>query len=264
MLKNDVKRVLWVCLMLVVLIINQIGTHSAHAEDRTGYFLVATVLEVVDGDTAKVAINDKLFTVRMIGIDTPESVHPSKPVQCYGKEAAYRANQILANQTVILELDPSQGVYDKYDRLLAFVWMNEQAMFNSIMIAEGYAFEYTYNKPYKYQREFQGYERVAREQKVGLWSEKTCNGVNENAKSDTSNASVIVVPLYTPTPQPVTQSPGYDYASYPCRVGQIKGNRNSMIYHVPGGAYYARTYANVACFDTTRQAAEAGYRPSRR
>lgn len=264
MLKTRVTRVMWACLFLVAFIVNQIYVSSASAQDREGYFVVATILDVVDGDTATVDVNGKVFSVRMLGIDTPESVHPNKPVQCFGKEAAHRARQILNNQVVILEFDPSQGLVDKYDRLLAFVWMNEKAMFNSIMIAEGYAFEYTYDKPYKYQREFREYERIAREQKVGLWSPKTCNGVNENAVVTTPERSSIAWILATPTAVPLYKVPQSDAASEPCRIGQIKGNRNSMIYHVPGGAYYARTYANVQCFDTERQAINAGYRASMR
>lgn len=264
MFTTRVKHAVWACMVLVAFIVAQIYVSPAKAEDREGYFIVATILDVVDGDTAKVDIEGKVYTVRMLGIDTPESVHPSKPVQCFAKEATHRARQILNDQVVILEFDPSQGLLDKYDRLLAFVWMNEKAMYNSIMIAEGYAFEYTYNTPYKYQREFREYERIAREQKVGLWSPKTCNGVNENAVASTPATSSLALIVATPTAKPVYQPAQYDYASEPCRIGQVKGNRNSMIYHVPGGAYYARTYSNVQCFDTERQAIAAGYRASLR
>src|SRR3990167_6162374 len=96
------------------------------------------VVRVVDGDTLAVEMNGKSVKVRLIGLDTPETVDPRKPVQCFGKEASAKAKELLTGKSIRLEKDASQGEYDKYGRLLAY----------------GYGHEYTYNLPYKYQKEF--------------------------------------------------------------------------------------------------------------
>lgn len=117
------------------------------------------VIKVVDGDTLSVNIDGKTQTLRLIGIDTPETVHPSKPVECFGIEASNKAKQILNGQSVRIEKDQTQGDYDKYNRLLAYVFLRDGTNFNQMMIEEGYAYEYTYNLPYKYQFEFKQAEK---------------------------------------------------------------------------------------------------------
>ena len=139
--------------------------------------IAVTVKRVVDGDTIHVFLDNNDVTIRMIGIDTPETVDPRKPVQCFGKEASNHARQLLNGATVYLEIDDSQGDYDKYNRLLSYIWMADGRMFNQVMIAEGYAFEYTYNRPYKYQAQFKDAQRNAQTQQLGLWAPTTCNGV---------------------------------------------------------------------------------------
>jgi endonuclease YncB( thermonuclease family) len=109
-----------------------------------------TVLKVVDGDTIHVNANGQKLKIRMIGLDTPETVDPRKPVQCFGREASAQAKTILGGQSVYLETDPSQDTIDKYGRTLAYVWTASGRLFNLDMIAHGYAFEYTYDLPYRY------------------------------------------------------------------------------------------------------------------
>ena len=75
----------------------------------------------------------------MIGLDTPETVDPRKPVQCFGREASAQAKTILGGQSVYLETDPSQDTIDKYGRTLAYVWTTSGRLFNLDMIADGYA-----------------------------------------------------------------------------------------------------------------------------
>ena len=138
------------------------------------------VTKVVDGDTLGVHIDGKNVTIRLIGLDTPESVDPRRPVQCFGKEASDKAKQILSGSSVRIETDPSQGAYDKYGRLLAYVYVpagskQEGILFNEYMIREGYGHEYTYNIPYKYQKEFKEAETKAREEKKGLWADGVCD-----------------------------------------------------------------------------------------
>jgi endonuclease YncB( thermonuclease family) len=148
------------------------------------------VLSVVDGDTLKVSTDGSEKTIRLIGIDTPEVVDPRKPVECFGKEASAKAKEVLTGQMVRLEADPSQGNLDKYQRLLRYVFLTDGIFYNEMMITEGYAHEYTYDTPYKYQAEFKAAEKSAREAQLGLWSPATCNGVTA---STTPKATAVVV-----------------------------------------------------------------------
>ena len=135
------------------------------------------VERVVDGDTLAVEMSGKSVKIRLIGLDTPETVDPRKPVQCFGKEASDKAKELLTGKSVRLEKDASQGEYDKYGRLLAYVYLPDGTLFNKFMIAEGYGHEYTYNLPYKYQLEFKEAEARARAEKKGLWADGACAGI---------------------------------------------------------------------------------------
>ena len=135
---------------------------------------VARVLRVIDGDTIEVLINNKEDTVRLIGIDSPETLDSRKPVQCFGKEASNKAKEMLSGKTIRLEPDTTQSNRDKYGRLLRYVFLNN-LNFNKFMISEGFVHEYTYqNNPYKHMEEFKNAERIAREEKKGLWKENVC------------------------------------------------------------------------------------------
>jgi micrococcal nuclease len=147
----------------------------------------ATVVKVVDGDTIAVSINGKSETIRIIGIDTPEIVDPRKTVECFGKEASDFANLTLQdNKIVLLESDPTQGDKDKYQRLLRYVWIDDVTDFGKLMINDGFASEYTYNLPYKYQNEYKQAEKNAREANKGLWADDACVGYSEMDCSDFS------------------------------------------------------------------------------
>ncbi len=133
------------------------------------------ITRVVDGDTMKVSINGTEDTIRLIGIDTPETVHPSKPVECFGMEASNKAKELLDGKMVKLEADSSQGERDKYGRLLRYIFLQDGTNFNKLMISEGYAYEYTYNLPYKYQAEFKSAEQYAKTNEKGLWAPDACS-----------------------------------------------------------------------------------------
>lgn len=137
----------------------------------------ATLVKVVDGDTIAVSINGKDEVVRIIGIDTPEVVHPRRTVECFGKEASDEAKAIFENnKTILLESDSTQGDRDKYKRLLRYVWIDGgKTDFGKLMVGEGYAHEYTYNTLYKYQSVYKEAERGARAAKKGLWSDDACS-----------------------------------------------------------------------------------------
>jgi micrococcal nuclease len=134
------------------------------------------VVKVVDGDTVDVQLNGQTVRLRLIGLNTPETVDPRRPVECFGKEASAHAKQLLNGQTVYLENDPSQQERDQYGRLLRYVWLTDGRLFNLQMIAEGYAYEYTYDLPYKYQSAFKSAQKNASSNNLGLWSPQTCSG----------------------------------------------------------------------------------------
>jgi len=160
-----------------------------------------SVTSVVDGDTIKISMSGKEVTLRLIGMDTPETVDPRKPVQCFGKEASNKAKELLSGKKVRIEMDSSQGELDKYGRTLAYVFRDDGIFYNKYMIEQGYAHEYTYNTPYKYQAEFKLAQKSAQSSQLGLWSSTTCNG-------DTTSSNIT-----TQTTPPATSSGGKFYTS---------------------------------------------------
>ena len=132
------------------------------------------VTKVVDGDTFDVLLDGKTERVRLIGIDTPETVDPRKPVQCFGIEASNTAKTLLSGKRVRLERDPTQDDRDVYGRVLRYAYVEDGPFFNQYMIAEGYAHEYTYEIPYQFQQAFRDAERAARESGRGLWADDAC------------------------------------------------------------------------------------------
>lgn len=135
-----------------------------------------TVTKVIDGDTIEVLIDGQKQKVRVIGINTPETVDPRRPVECFGKEASDNAKSLLLNQTVKLESDPTQADKDKYGRLLRYMFLPDGTDFGLTMIKEGYAYEYTYDIPYKYQKEYKAAQKEAESGQKGLWSNTSCGG----------------------------------------------------------------------------------------
>lgn len=138
-----------------------------------------SVVRVVDGDTIVVNANGKNETIRLIGINTPETVDPRKAVECFGKEASDKAKELLDKKVVYLEKDSTQGSTDKYGRFLRYVFLEDGTNFNKLMIADGYAYEYTYDLLYKYQLEFKQAEMEARKAKRGFWADNVCANQKE-------------------------------------------------------------------------------------
>lgn len=133
---------------------------------------------VVDGDTIVVEIEGKQEKIRLIGVDTPETVHPSKPVQYFGKEASEFTRSMVERQKVKLEYDWQKR--DKYGRLLAYVYLEDGTFLNAEIIKQGYGFAYT-KYPFKYLEDFRKYERDARNNNRGLWKEnQSVNSTNGN------------------------------------------------------------------------------------
>ena len=128
------------------------------------------VTNVLDGDTFEIKVGWRKIKVRMIGVDTPETLDPRKPVQCYGKEASEETKRILVGKLVTVEKDSTQDDVDRYNRLLAYVYTESGLFVNKYLIEGGYGREYTYSKSYKHQSEFKEAEMNARNMKLGQWS----------------------------------------------------------------------------------------------
>ncbi|QQR83319.1 lamin tail domain-containing protein [Candidatus Peregrinibacteria bacterium] len=125
----------------------------------------AVVKRVIDGDTLVIDWEGQPITVRLIGVDTPETVHPKKPVEAFGKMASYYTNHLLLEKTVRLDFEPSKT--DRYNRLLAYVYVNDLFV-NAHLIEEGYGYAYTRFK-FKYRSEFVELEKQAKADGKGLW-----------------------------------------------------------------------------------------------
>lgn len=138
------------------------------------------VTRVIDGDTAHIRFNDgSEEKVRFIGVDAPEINHPTAGVEPFGPEAAEFAIQLLDGQKVWLEYD--QGLRDQYDRLLAYIWLENpenfsdaeirDKMYNARLLIDGYAVQVIFEPNVRYVDYFALYESEAREAKRGLWAD---------------------------------------------------------------------------------------------
>ena len=168
----------------------------------------AKVINVVDGDTIKIEGSQ---VVRYIGIDTPETVHPSKPIQCYGKEASDKNKELVEGKEVKLEKDVSET--DKYGRLLRYIWLGDMLV-NEYLVREGYAQSSSYPPDVKYQDRFVEAQKQAREEKKGLWGD-VCNTqstqTQQKITTSTQTTQQTTTPVQTQT-QPFNQTSG----SYTC------------------------------------------------
>lgn len=199
---------------------------------------MATVPTVIDGDTIHARYDGMRITVRLLGIDTPETGRPDTPVQCFGPEATARARALLPRGTrVRLVIDPTQDREDRFGRLLAYVFRDGDALsVNERMIAEGFARAYVVGRPFRLASEFRRAEVTARSDRRGLW--RACGGF----------------PRAPPPPPPMGRA---------CPPGRpVKGNLPSGIFHLPGSPSYEETNPE-RCFATPAEAQQAGFRPPR-
>ena len=164
--------------------------HQAPAtlQQEPGGYERAEVTRVVDGDTIVVTVTQRVegpaaggtavgaeYNVRLLGIDTPESVDPRSPVECFGREASAAAAALLEGANVLLVKDVEE--VDQYDRLLRYVYLGGE-MANARLVVNGYAQAYTYPPNVRHSELFVQLQREAREGSRGLWSPSTCNGGN--------------------------------------------------------------------------------------
>lgn len=207
------------------------------------------VTRVIDGDTIELENGEK---VRYIGIDTPETVDPSRPVGCFGKEASNKNKELVENKRVRLERDVSDK--DRYGRLLRYVYVGDLFV-NLELVKQGYATSYTYPPDVEYQDQFVAAQKEARDAERGLWGacqEETTTPtppVNTNVNTNTN----------TNTAPPPEESD--------C---SIKGNISSSgekIYHVSGCSSYNATKIDESkgerWFCTEAEAVTAGWRKAK-
>lgn len=214
-------------------------------------FEEAKVVRVVDGDTLVVDRGNGDEKLRLILVNTPETVHPTKGVEFYGKEASNFTKSQLTDKTIYLEKDVSDT--DKYGRLLRYVWIDTPSSkdelrtkcFNAILLANGFAQVSTFPPDVKYQNEFLEIQKEARDKGIGLWG----SNPGETPKFDSET---------------VNKDNG-KLLAYIEANGRIIGNKNSMIYHVPSGKSYKKvSLKNAVFFNTEEEAIAAGYRKAKR
>jgi endonuclease YncB( thermonuclease family) len=127
---------------------------------------VATVLGIIDGDTIEVQIGDAVYTVRYMGIDSPEVQHPESSMQSMARDAAAANEALVGGKVVELEKDVSE--VDWHFRLLRYVWIGD-VMVNAELVRQGYAQAVAYPPDVKYADLFTELQREAIEAGRGLW-----------------------------------------------------------------------------------------------
>jgi len=178
------QTVVWVCLILFSLFLIVLPacsessaetpapqTAPQYPKEISRTELAYKVSRVIDGDTVDIIVNNQVLRIRLIGVDTPETVDPRKPVQFYGKEASNFLTNLLKGEEVYLEYeDNAKPEYDKYNRLLAYLYRAPDGLFvNLEIVRQGYGHAYT-KYPFKYMELFRAYEKRARENGKGLWA----------------------------------------------------------------------------------------------
>lgn len=127
------------------------------------------IVSAVDGDTVKVKLNGSTETIRLLLVDTPETVHPNKEPQPFGKDASiYTKSYLKEGMTVQLEIGNPER--DNYNRLLGYIWV-DGVLFNQVLVEQGYArVGYIYPPNVKYLEQLLKAQEKAKEKKKGIWS----------------------------------------------------------------------------------------------
>lgn len=142
------------------------STRKVELPAQPGFYKVS---HVHDGDTISVRMDGRDEKVRMIGVDTPETIKPNSPVECYGVAASNYLKGLLTNSSVRLEADPINQNRDRYDRLLRYVYTPDNMLVNKAIIEQGYGFAYL-SFPFSKAEEFRLAQVDARSQNRGVWS----------------------------------------------------------------------------------------------
>ena len=166
---------------------NRIEKNHEESSNKIEVELVGTV----DGDTAKFKMNGEQITVRFLGINTKETVDPEIGEEAWGKEASNFTKEKLENATKIeLEFDSSTDEKDKYNRYLAWIWVDDELLQNSL-VESGLAENYMLKNNYKYAGILQESEENAKNNKLGIWSDETNNIQNNENNTIEGNKTDI-------------------------------------------------------------------------
>jgi micrococcal nuclease len=164
------------------------------------------VVEVVDGDTIKVQMDGQIYTVRYIGIDTPETKHPDRPIEWMGPQATEANRKLVEGETVLLEKDVSET--DQYGRLLRYVFLPGGTFVIAELVRRGYAQAVSYPPDVAYQDRFRALQQEAREADRGLWGPTPTPEWSPTSVPPTATpASPTSTPQPTPVPATATPAP---------------------------------------------------------
>lgn len=176
------KSYLELALFLVVLVAASVFTFSAgesFGNLQANTFANADqdffeITKVIDGDTIVYEKNGQSRIVRLLGVDTPETKDPRKPVQCFGKEASNYVEANLLGKKVKLVNDAYENKLDKYGRELKYVWREDGLFINADLIEKGLAFA-TPQYKFEFRDKFSAMQEIAEEKQIGLWNPEKCN-----------------------------------------------------------------------------------------
>ena len=184
-------NIAWISVCVYVLIIatfveaQTVTTIPAYPVEDFTTDTAYKVVKVIDGDTVKLDYNSKVTNFRLIGVDTPETVHPSKPVEAFGKEASAFTRNLLLGESVYLRFDVEQT--DKYGRHLAYLYRAPDGLFvNLEIVRQGYGHAYT-RFPFKYMELFRYYGNQARTAGKGLYGDDAVTKSDGPAQLDLSS-----------------------------------------------------------------------------
>lgn len=273
------------------------GKSTNTSKKNTANFVKAQIVHVSDGDTVTARIGNNKYKIRMIGVDTPETVHPSKPVGFYGKEASNFTKSQLSGREVYLEKDVSDT--DRYYRSLRYIWLElpknlanptfeevRDKMYNGILLRDGYGALATFPPNVKYLDYFREIAKTAAREEIGLYnkaerakfeaygpseSEETSKPSQGQSNSQGSSSSQAKgkfvgdgdIPIVDQKVDYVTKGKSTYLADV--TYGPIKANMNSGVYHRPGQRDYNKIKVeNVTWFSSAAAAEKANYKPAQR
>lgn len=189
------------------------GRDRARADhgERRARGSLAMVARVIDGDTIEVVFRSRSLDVRLIGVDTPETVHPSEPVECFGPQASSFTERRLGGERIRLEFDLDR--IDPYGRTLAYVWLDGR-LFNQVLVSRGFATVSIYEPNDAYEARLDRAQESARSADRGIWG--SCSGPSSAGGAGSSGGSVSAggggggcTPGYSPCLRPASD---YDCA----------------------------------------------------
>lgn len=161
------QRFILLAIFLIIYLVVYSISHSSDSgsEEVESNVIEGNVIEVIDGDTIKIMAGGNQEVVRLIGLNAPERG------DCMHMEATQYLESLVLYKMVRVEGDPTQGERDRYDRLLAYIYVDDVNAAEEV-IRSGFAREYTYDDPYKFLDQFKAAESQAKDSVLGIWSQE--------------------------------------------------------------------------------------------